>query len=190
MKKRVIISLDISLSRTGMNIYKVGDEKTYVQDNALFIGSYDTTKIKVDESKYNVHGVKMHRIAQWIGKHVKEYIYNDEYDVEVVAEDTIPYGGKSLITVSKVVGVVEVLFRGYKVNKYRPTSVKKQIVHGKATKEDMMNSLISVYPEVVFTNDDEADSIALLITHMVQNGEWTYEAPAWDDVREMRKSKK
>ena len=70
----------------------------------------------------------------------------------------------------KVAGIVNMLFYEVAQVYYSPNEVKAALVNGKASKEEVANKIIEIYPEVNFKNNDESDSFAIVVTHLIKTG--------------------
>jgi len=74
----------------------------------------------------------------------------------------------------RVHGVCNLIFHDVEQIYYPPKTVKEAILGGNATKKQVQEEIKKRYPDLVFKNDDESDSVAVGITHFIKTGklEW------------------
>ena len=149
-KHQYIYGLDLSMSDTGVTIFD--------GDKPVFIGSIATNPKKT-------HGERLKEIYDFLS------FLKDKYTPDVVCiERGFNRFNKSSEAVWKVAGIVNMLFYEVAQVYYSPNEVKATLVNGKASKEEVANKIIEIYPEVNFKNNDESDSFAIVVTHLIKTG--------------------
>lgn len=149
-KHQYIYGLDLSMSDTGVTIFD--------GDKPVFIGSIATNPKKT-------HGERLKEIYDFLS------FLKDKYTPDVVCiERGFNRFNKSSEAVWKVAGIVNMLFYEVAQVYYSPNEVKAALVNGKASKEEVANKIIEIYPEVNFKNNDESDSFAIVVTHLIKTG--------------------
>lgn len=145
-KHQYIYGLDLSMSDTGVTIFD--------GDKPVFIGSIATNPKKT-------HGERLKEIYDFLS------FLKDKYTPDVVCiERGFNRFNKSSAAVWKTHGVVNLLFYDKDLIYYSPTTVKATLVGGKASKEELENKILELYPDVKFRNNDESDSFAIVLTHL------------------------
>ena len=149
-KHQYIYGLDLSMSDTGVTIFD--------GDKPVFVGSIATNPKKT-------HGERLKEIYDFLS------FLKDKYTPDVVCiERGFNRFNKSSEAVWKVAGIVNMLFYEVAQVYYSPNEVKATLVNGKASKEEVANKIIEIYPEVNFKNNDESDSFAIVVTHLIKTG--------------------
>ena len=145
-KHQYIYGLDLSMSDTGVTIFD--------GDKPVFIGSIATNPKKT-------HGERLKEIYDFLS------FLKDKYTPDVVCiERGFNRFNKSSEAVWKTHGIVNLLFYDKEMVYYSPTTVKATLVGGKASKEELENKILELYPDVKFRNNDESDSFAIVLTHL------------------------
>ena len=145
-KHQYIYGLDLSMSDTGVTIFD--------GDKPVFIGSIATNPKKT-------HGERLKEIYDFLS------FLKDKYTPNVVCiERGFNRFNKSSEAVWKTHGIVNLLFYDKEIVYYSPTTVKATLVDGKASKEELENKILELYPDVKFRNNDESDSFAIVLTHL------------------------
>ena len=145
-KHQYIYGLDLSMSDTGVTIFD--------GDKPVFIGSIATNPKKT-------HGERLKEIYDFLS------FLKDKYTPDVVCiERGFNRFNKSSEAVWKTHGIVNLLFYDKEIVYYSPTTVKATLVDGKASKEELENKILELYPDVKFRNNDESDSFAIVLTHL------------------------
>lgn len=145
-KHQYIYGLDLSMSDTGVTIFD--------GDKPVFIGSIATNPKKT-------HGERLKEIYDFLS------LLKDKYTPDVVCiERGFNRFNKASEAVWKVAGIVNMLFYEVAQVYYSPTTVKATLVGGKASKEELENKILELYPDVKFRNNDESDSFAIVLTHL------------------------
>ena len=145
-KHQYIYGLDLSMSDTGVTIFD--------GDKPVFIGSIATNPKKT-------HGERLKEIYDFLS------FLKDKYTPDVVCiERGFNRFNKSTEVVFRVHGCVNMLFYDVEQIYYSPKEVKSTLVDGKASKEELENKILELYPDVKFRNNDESDSFAIVLTHL------------------------
>jgi len=144
--KKYIWGLDLSLKNTGVTIF---------QDNKpIFIGS-TMTKDK------QTHGVRLKQIYDYLSE------LKDKYPPSVVCiERAFSRFNTSTAVIYRVHGIVNLLFYDVEQVYYPPKTIKESILKGNATKKEVMEEVLKLYPNVTFENDDQSDSFAIVVTYL------------------------
>lgn len=150
MKHNYIYGLDLSMHDTGVTVFD--------NDKPVFIGSIPTR----DKDS---HGVRLKQIYEYLSK------LKDEYPPAVVCmERAFSRFNTSTAVIYRVHGVVNMLFSDYEQIYYPPKTIKEVILKGNATKEEVKNEILKLFPDIQFTNDDESDSFAICLTYLKKGG--------------------
>jgi Holliday junction resolvasome RuvABC endonuclease subunit len=150
--KKYIYGFDLSMSCTGISIFS-DDAKP------VLVTSVDTKS----EKEYQM---KLKLIADKILE------FKNKYPPEII---TIEKGFFRFITSTEVVfrvhGLVQYLFWDTKQILYAPTTIKKSICgFGNATKDVVQARVREMFPEIIFKNNDESDSVAFIVCHFKKTG--------------------
>ncbi|MNK85827.1 Holliday junction resolvase [compost metagenome] len=147
---------------TGLTIFDLDSLKP------VLIMSISTKHFK----KTATHGQKLKYIEDEIIKVGKEYSPKI-----VCIERGFSRFNVSTQVIYRVHGVVNKLFHNYEQIYYPPKTVKEAICRGDATKKYVKDTILKVYPDVEFQNEDESDSFAVALTYLIKNGliEWNKE---------------
>ena len=147
----MIFAFDLSLSNTGVAVFH--------SDSAnIFLGNFKT-------SPKNEIQVRLKNIADFVLDLRKKYRCE-----QVVIERGFYRYNKASEALNKVHGVVNYLFYDCPQIYYAPSTIKKEIISGKASKEKIKEKLVEWYPEIVFENDNESDAFAVGICYFLKNG--------------------
>lgn len=176
MQHRFLWGLDLSLTCTGVAIYDL-DDKEFV-----FIDSFNTESIKKQKNRYH-NAIKLKEKADWLLDLKEKY---PPYFVGI--ERGYSQFNTSTQTIYRVHGLVNYLFHDCPQEYYPPKSVKEALVHGDATKEDVLIT-INLRHDFNFKNEDESDAVAVAITTLIKNGVITWEKPKWADIKKLRAPK-
>lgn len=162
MKEPIYVwALDISLKCTGLTVYDAMNKKF------VYIGSFNTEKIYAtkDNKGLELNAVKLKKLTDWVKDLIKLYPPSD-----VSIERMFSKRPNETQVIAKATGVVQCMLWNKTQTFYPPKRVKATILHGNATKEDVANAILSVYPHLKFANEDESDSCGVMITHLVYCG--------------------
>lgn len=173
MQHRYLWGLDLSLTCTGVTIYDL-DDKVFV-----LVDSFNTEDIKTQKNRYH-NALKLKEKADWLIDLKEKY---PPYFIGI--ERGFSQYNNTTQTIFRVHGVVNYLFHDCPQEYYPPKSVKEALVHGNATKEDVLITINQRY-DFVFKNEDESDSFAVVITAMIKNGIMEWEKPKWADIKKLR----
>lgn len=147
-EKKYIWGLDLSMSNSGVVILD--------KNKPVFIGSVPT-----DDKK--THGERL--------KHIYDYMaeLKEKYPPEVVCiERGFNKFNISTAVLYRVHGVINMLFYDIKQIYYPPKKVKEAIVSGTAKKEEIMERILELYPNIKFKTNDESDAFAVALTYIVK----------------------
>ena len=154
MEKHYIYGLDLSMSDTGVTIFD--------NDKPVFVGSIATNPKKT-------HGERLKEIYDFLS------FLKGKYPPEIVCiERGFNRFNKASEAVWKVAGITNMLFYEVEQVYYSPTTVKAALVGGKASKEELEAKIHELYPDVKFKNNDESDSFAIVLTHLIKEGGKTF----------------
>lgn len=181
---RYLWGLDISLKNTGIAIYNL-DAEEFIR-----IDSFSTEKIYATRQYkgYNLHGLKLRKITDWIVGLMNEYPPS-----LVAIERGFSRFNNETQAIFRAFGVIQCLLWNKPQTLYPPKSVKSAIVHGNATKEDVANAILTSakYNYISsFNNEDESDATAVAITYLIDKGLVFWEKPSWSEIKKLRKPKK
>lgn len=181
MSKKYLWGLDISLKQTGIAVYEL-TEKEFVK-----IDSFNTQKIyatKENKGLY-LHGVKLIKIANWIKSLMKEYP-----PLMVVIEQGFVGTGKETPAIFKTHGVINCLLWNIPQVYYYPNTIKAEIWHGHASKKEVETEVLKRYPDLVMSNDDESDAVAVALTHLIKVGYIEWEKSEGEPAPKPKKKRK
>lgn len=137
------------MSCSGITIYDLNKKDIVIIDSVK-------TKAK------DTHGIRLNDQREFFKSYIAKYPPK-----EVAIESGFSRFNKSTQVIFRVHGVVNELFHKEKQFYYTPGAVKKTITgNGRSNKEDVSRVMSEKYPHLRFTNDDESDSCAVLITHI------------------------
>lgn len=172
---KYVYGLDLSLACTGVTIYDL-DSKDYV-----YIGSFNTEKIKKQKGLYH-NAIKLKAIADYFNE------LRINYPPHLV---TMERGFSRFPTATQVIyrvhGLVNYLFHDVEQIYYPPKTVKEAIYKGDATKKQVQEIIIKKYDYLVFDNEDESDSFAVVLTYLIKNDLIVFEKP---EVKPKKKTTK
>jgi crossover junction endodeoxyribonuclease RuvC len=150
--EKYIWAFDLSLSCSGVTIFS---EDAKVEK----IFSVETKTEKT-------HQAKLKLIANRLLELKEKY-----EPKEIVIEQGFSRFNASTQAIFKVVGLCQYLFCEIPQYFYQPTLVKKTVGgKGNLKKEEVQEAVLKRYPEFIFRNMDESDSLALGITHFIHTG--------------------
>lgn len=162
----MIIAFDLSLSNTGWVAGRVVDGILEIVE----IGSISTKKYTKRST-----GFRLHYIANEIKK-----IYQ-KYETDAVVKERSFSNGNITATqqIFKVNGVWEMMthLASHEFTEITPASVKKELTgNGRATKDEVQDAVLSHFRTIMgdsslkFSNKDESDAVAVLITYCKKEG--------------------
>ncbi|UUV45955.1 holliday junction resolvase [Bacillus phage vB_BanS-Thrax1] len=187
--KKYLWAFDISLRNTGLAIYDLEEKKF------IYVGSFLTEKIYATKQYkgLNLHALKLKRITEWI----KELYL--KYPPEVVAMEQIISKKKKtakgfafaqhndIIALSKVHGVIQCMLWKFPMEIYSPTTIKKHVIKGNASKDLVQDILKLRFPYIDFQDDDQSDAVAVAVTYLVEKGLIEWKKPLIKDVVKTRR---
>lgn len=178
MKEPIYVwGLDISLKSTALTVYDAMN-KVFV-----YTGSFNTEKIYAtrENKGLELNAVKLKKLTDWVKEMIKLYPPTD-----VSIERMFSKRPNETQVIAKATGVVQCMLWNKPQTFYPPKRVKATILHGDATKEDLANAIINTYPDLTFANDDESDSFAVVITHLVYCGLFNWIKPDREYIESLR----
>lgn len=152
MENKFIHALDISLSCTGITIFS---------DDGKWI---ETTSIET--SPKETHAARL----KFIGNKLIEI--RKKYPCSLfVCEQGFSRFSASTEAIFKCVGIAQYIYYDIEQIFYPPATVKKVITGKGNSKKEEVESVIKLnYPSINFENNDQSDSFAVMITHMLKSG--------------------
>lgn len=164
---KYLYGLDLSLSQTGVTIYDL-DSK-----DVIYIGHLNTEHIKKKKGVYQ-NAKKLLLVAEYF------IDLKEKYPPHVVAiERGFSRFNTSTQVIYRVHGLVNYLFHEVDQIYYPVKTVKEAILNGNATKEDVKNAILANYDYLVFENEDESDSFAVMLTYLIKNNLIVFEKPVY-----------
>lgn len=151
-----IYGLDISMSNTGVTII---DKETYKVVHICTIGT-DIPKYNKLPMEYK-HGKRLKHHYDEVNKLIDKYPPS-----EVAIERGFSQFNKATQILFRVHGVYGLAFADVPTYNYPPRDVKATIYKGNASKKEL-SDVISKRLKLKFKNDDESDSSAVAITHLI-----------------------
>jgi len=130
--------------------------------NSILIDSIPT-------KKNHSHGKRLKVIADRMME------LRDKYPPKVVViERGFSRFNMATQVIYRVHGVTNFIFHDAEQIYFPPKTVKEAILGGNATKKQVQEEIKKRYPDLVFKNDDESDSVAVGITYFIKTGklEW------------------
>lgn len=164
-----VIGADFSLNRPGFSIIKIENNK---------IVEVRTTSIDNKTKKQNkTRGQILNEIADKI-KEICSSVGTDSFFIREASVNNAMFGRRSGTAartgISEVVGVSDLtLWKEKKLSWFElyPTSIKKLVAgNGKATKEEVSETLNDYVGKIEYSNDDESDATAVAIAWLIKNG--------------------
>ena len=180
---RYLYGLDISMKCTGVSVYNL-DKKRFE-----FIDSFSTENIRATK-KYrgmNLHSIKLHNISNWIENIIEEYPPS-----LVSVERMFSRYNNETQTIAKATGVIQSALWDKPTEFYPPKKVKRFVLNGNATKEDVANAINNDdrFKDLKFRNEDESDAVAVAITYLIDRELIDWEKPKLKDIQKLRKDTK
>lgn len=169
---RYLYGLDLSMECVGVTVFDLDSLEP------VLVTSISTSHFK----KSATHGQKLKYIEDEVIKIGKQYS-----PTIITLERGFSRFPTSTQVTFRVHGVINKLFHQFEQIYYPPKSVKSEICKGDATKKDVRDTIEKVYPDVVFSNEDESDSFAVALTYLIKNSLIQWEKPA--AVKKPRKKK-
>lgn len=148
-----ILAIDPGLNNTGWGVINQnGNHLTYEASGLI--------KTKPKESLSQRLAVIFREIEQVIKRYQPDEVAIEETFVNSSPKDTLKLGQ------ARGVALVVPSIYGYQVAEYAPNKIKKSIVgNGHASKEQIQHMVKILLPKAQFQSSDEADALAIAITH-------------------------
>lgn len=162
---KFIWGLDLSLACSGVTIYNL-DKKDFI-----YIGHYNTEKIKKKKGLYH-NAIKLNEIAEFMLELKKKYP-----PAVICIERGFSRFNVATQVIYRVHGVINYLFNDVEQIYYPPKTVKEAIFKGDATKAQVQKIIVDNYDYLVFENEDESDSFAVVLTYLIKNDLIVFEKP-------------
>lgn len=193
---RYLWGLDVSLTCTGIAIYDLDNDKW------AYIGHYRTDKVKQRAGTY-LDGAKLRLITDHLYELLKEYPPMI-IGIERPFIHTRNHRASEMIYLAH--GAILTLISNYPVEYVAIKSAKALIIHGNATKAEVSEAILKVYPELTFSEDviktskgikqtageDESDATSIAITLMarLEIKKWTKPVSSISEISKKIKKKK
>lgn len=158
IENRFIYGLDLSLASTGIVIFDS------VSKEFVYIGHINTDKVKKQKATYH-NALKLKYIYEELTK-LKE-LYPPK---EVIIERGFSRFNTATQVIYRVHGVANFCFHEVNQTYYPPKTVKEAIIKGDASKEVVQKCINARYNDIPFSNEDESDAFAILLTHLIKTG--------------------
>lgn len=175
---KYVYGLDLSLTCTGVTIYDLETK------DVMYVGSFNTEKIKKKKGYYH-NALKLKEIADYLNG------LKEKYPPHVV---TIERGfsrfNTATQTIYRVHGLTNYLFHEVEQIYYPVKTVKEAIFKGDATKKQVQEVIMNNYDYLVFENEDESDSFAVMLTYLIKNNLIIFEKPVVVPKKKVTKRKK
>ena len=148
---KYIFAFDLSLKNTGIVIF--------CEDGTIEAICSILTKDK------DTHGKRLKVIAD------KMLELREKYDVKIVIiERAFSRFNISTAVLYRVHGLINYLFYDIEQIYYAPKSIKEKILKGNATKKQIQEKILKVYPHEVFLNEDESDAFSVGLSYFIDKG--------------------
>lgn len=161
-----IIAIDSSMSDSGVSVYSLS------RNEIVYVGHCNTGNVRALKKYrgYNINAVKLS-----IQRDFFEDLKRRFPPRLVIFEKSFAKFKKETEAINQMNGVLYSVFWNYTQIKYAPTSVKAEIAHGKAEKEQVRDILLLNLPELegnklFYDNDNASDAVAVLMTHLLKTG--------------------
>ena len=147
MKKKYIYGLDLSMADTGIVIFD--------ENNPVYINNIKT-------NNKETHGKRLKQIYDFMLDLKKKYPPSI-----ICIERGFSRFNTSTAVLYKVHGVINMVFYDIEQIYYPPKKIKETVLKGNATKIQIMNKILQIYPNIDFKNDNESDAFAVVLTYLV-----------------------
>lgn len=159
-----IIGIDISLNDTGVSVYSLSENKI------VFTGHINTETVRPLKKYrgYNRNAIKLNIQREYL-----EDIRRKFPPRVVVFEKGFAKFRKEVASLNQINGVIYAIFWNYTQYFYPPTTVKAEIVHGRAKKEIVRDVLLDNIPDLkgneeFYNNDNVSDAVGVLYTYLLK----------------------
>lgn len=159
-----IIGIDLSLTDSGVSVYSLSKKEIVFTDNC----NTDQVRNLKKYRGYNRNSIKLNIIREFFEDIKKRFPPRI-----VIFERGFAKFRREVAVLNQVNGVAFSVFWNYSQVLYAPTTVKKEIVHGKAEKEVVRDVLLLNIPELrknedFYNNDNISDAVAVLYTYLLK----------------------
>jgi len=149
---KFLYALDISLKNTGIAIFT--DFGNPVSIRSISTNSKDK------------HPQRLQFIADSILRLRKNYS-----PLAMVFESGFYRFSASTQAIYKVIGVMQYLFSDVQQYSYAPSTIRKIVCgNGRANKEDVEKSVLKVWPNLSFEDNDQSDACGVGLCYMINKG--------------------
>lgn len=153
-----IWGLDLSITRVGITIFE-GDKPVLITSVAP----------NPNDKDLNEFGARLYTIGKELIKLKKKY----PPTIVIIERGFTRFNTATQVTY-RTHGLANYIFYDVGQIYYPPTTVKATILHGKASKEMIENKIKEKY-DVQFSNHDESDSFAVVLTFLIKKGRVVWE---------------
>lgn len=163
-----VYGLDLSLANTGITIYDTEAQEF------VYIGSIGTEFIKSRKANKHLYlnGIKLKHIWDEVS------VLKEKYPPQaIVVERAFSRFNTATQVLYRVHGIINLLFNDVPQIYYPPKSVKEAILKGDATKKQIQQAINIKYNDIIFANEDESDSFAVLLTYLIKEEIIEWEKP-------------
>ena len=158
----IVLSLDLSLNRTGYAVFDTSKRKKY--NKLIDYGFISNKHLTKEQTGLKLYNLELHLKALLIA-------YNPS---AIVVEALTGERFVDTSQLAKVHGVLEKLtMRFDNIHYINNKTFKAQFAgFGNADKEDVANAVLSHLPDLYFRFDDESDAVGIGIYYLQTIGEW------------------
>jgi Holliday junction resolvasome RuvABC endonuclease subunit len=146
---KYIYGFDLSMDCTGVSIFDT-------KGNPIFVTSIQT-------NKKHSHGFRLKQIADVLLE------LKEKYPTNIISiERGFARFNTSTQVIYRVHGLANYLFYDCEQIYYPPKKVKEAIYKGDATKKQIQDKILTLFPSIKFQNEDESDSFAVGLTYFIK----------------------
>ena len=150
MTNEYVYGFDLSMSCTGISIFDLNG-------NIVKVCSIAT-------NDKDTHGKRLKTIADFI------LVLKEQYPAKkIIIERAFSRFNVSTAVLYRCHGLLNYLFYDCEQIYYTPKDIKAVILNGKATKKQIQEKIIEIYPDIKFENEDESDSTSVVLTYFIKN---------------------
>lgn len=157
MTNNIILGIDPGLNATGWGVIEsFGNKEVYISHGVI------------KTSAKNNLGIRLNLIFDSLINIIDKF-NPKQIAVEKIFSNNNP---ESTLKLGKARGIIFLVAakKQISVSEYSPNTVKKNLVgYGHANKNQIVNMILRVYPNVKNLNDDSADALAVATCHSMQN---------------------
>lgn len=147
---RYLYAFDLGMSSPALTIFNIDTHEPVM-----------VTSIQTNDK--DTHGKRLGEIREYFLSFINEYT-----PYEIAIERGFSRFNTSTQVTFRVHGVINEAFKDCKQFYYPPKSVKESIVMGNSSKEVVRKAIEKRYTDMEFTNEDESDSFAVGVTHLIK----------------------